>query len=144
MTDSMMKATTTETRHQERTARASDLDAQLFGDGEDVLARLYALRSELTPSEKALRAAVDRAILARQAFEGHEFARRSAEQGDVMRKVTCWAAVLLAPTAVGTVYGMNFEHMPELHWQFGYPIAVAAMLASAVAIMVIFRTKKWL
>lgn len=132
------------TGHQERTARASTLDAELFSESAEILPRLYELRAELTPSEKSLRTAVDRAIASRQAYESHLLARRAAEQSDVMRKVTCWAAVLLAPTAVGTVYGMNFEYMPELHWQFGYPVAVAAMLASAAVILAIFRAKRWL
>ena len=107
----MTPPTATATRHQERTARANE---------------------------------IDRAIASRQAYESHELARRSADQSDIMRKVTCWAAVLVAPTAVGTVYGMNFEHMPELHWQLGYPAAVAAMIGSAAVILVVFRAKRWL
>ena len=43
-----------------------------------------------------------------------------------MKKISAWAAILFAPTLIGTVYGMNFDHMPELHWRFGYPFALAA------------------
>ena len=55
-----------------------------------------------------------------------------------------WAAILFAPTLVGGIYGMNFDLMPELHWAFGYPMALALMLASSVTLFTVFKTKGWL
>ncbi|MDQ3466948.1 MAG: transporter, partial [Chloroflexota bacterium] len=48
------------------------------------------------------------------------------------------------PTLIGTVYGMNFDHMPELHWRFGYPFALILMLAVSFAIYFAFRRRGWL
>ena len=50
----------------------------------------------------------------------------SVSQSEQVQKLSAWAAILFAPTLVGTVYGMNFEHMPELEWRLGYPLALAA------------------
>src|SRR5918997_1442306 len=51
------------------------------------------------------------------------------EQNDQVKRISGWAAILFAPTLVGTVYGMNFDYMPELHWTIGYPFALMLMLA---------------
>lgn len=66
------------------------------------------------------------------------------QQNDEVKKISGWAAILFAPTLVGGVYGMNFDHMPELHWQFGYPMAVAAMVGVGASIWGVFKWKKWL
>jgi magnesium transporter len=68
----------------------------------------------------------------------------SLAQNEEVKKISSWAAILFAPTLVGTIYGMNFEHMPELHWQFGYPIAVALMLATSVTLYLVFKRRGWL
>ncbi|AFT99492.1 magnesium and cobalt transport protein CorA [Nocardia brasiliensis] len=65
-------------------------------------------------------------------------------QNEDMKKISGWAAILFAPTLVGAIYGMNFEHMPELHWMLGYPLALGAMLAFAIVLYVTFRRKKWM
>ena len=59
-------------------------------------------------------------------------------------EVSGWAAILFAPTLVGTIYGMNFDFMPELHWLFGYPWALALMVASAVVPYLYFKHRGWL
>jgi magnesium transporter len=51
---------------------------------------------------------------------------------------------MFAPTLVGTVYGMNFNYMPELHWTFGYPLALALMLLVSVSLYLIFKNRGWL
>ena len=68
----------------------------------------------------------------------------SIAQADEVKKISAWAAILFAPTLVGTVYGMNFEHMPELHWSLGYPFALALMLVVSVSLYVVFRRRGWL
>jgi magnesium transporter len=68
----------------------------------------------------------------------------SVAQSLQVQKLSAWAAILFAPTLVGTVYGMNFEHMPELEWRLGYPLALAAMLAVALILYAVFRRKRWI
>lgn len=65
-------------------------------------------------------------------------------QNEDMKKISGWAAILFAPTLIGAIYGMNFDVMPELHWSFGYPLAVGAMLALGVGLWFMFRWKKWM
>ena len=68
----------------------------------------------------------------------------SIEQNAAM-KLFSWAAlVLLPPTLVGAIYGMNFHFMPELHWRYGYPFSLALMLASAVLPMWYLKRRGWL
>jgi magnesium transporter len=68
----------------------------------------------------------------------------SIAQNNEVKKISAWAAILFAPTLVGTVYGMNFDHMPELHWLLGYPFALALMLLVSVSLYVIFKRRGWL
>ena len=68
----------------------------------------------------------------------------AVRQGDVVRKVSGWAAIGIIPTLVGTVYGMNFEHMPELKWLLGYPFALGLMALAVVALLTFFRRIRWL
>jgi magnesium transporter len=68
----------------------------------------------------------------------------SYAQNEEIKKVSAWAAILFAPTLIGTVYGMNFDHMPELHWLLGYPFALALMLMTSVALYMAFRRRGWL
>ncbi|MDY0911034.1 magnesium and cobalt transport protein CorA [Microbacterium sp. CFBP9034] len=80
--------------------------------------------------------------------DNNEAMRRIAEfgiqQNEQVKKVSGWAAILFAPTLVGTIYGMNFDHMPELHWTLGYPMALALMATTSVTLYVIFKRKGWL
>jgi magnesium transporter len=68
----------------------------------------------------------------------------SNAQNEEVKKVSAWAAILFAPTLIGTIYGMNFEHMPELHWIFGYPFALALMVLTSVGLYAIFKRRDWL
>jgi magnesium transporter len=68
----------------------------------------------------------------------------SIEQNEEVKKISAWAAILFAPTLVGTVYGMNFDHMPELHWLLGYPFALALMLVVSVSLYLVFKRRGWL
>jgi magnesium transporter len=66
------------------------------------------------------------------------------QQNDEVKKVSAWAAILFAPTLIGTIYGMNFEHMPELGWLFGYPFALVLMVLTSVGLYLIFKRRGWL
>jgi magnesium transporter len=68
----------------------------------------------------------------------------SNAQNEEVKKISAWAAILFAPTLVGTVYGMTFDHMPELHWQAGYPLALALMLAVSITLYLIFKRRGWI
>ena len=68
----------------------------------------------------------------------------SLTQNEEVKRISAWAAILFAPTLIGTIYGMNFEYMPELGWRAGYPLAVAAMVAMGVVLYVIFKRRRWL
>jgi magnesium transporter len=68
----------------------------------------------------------------------------SYDQNEEIKKVSAWAAILFAPTLIGTVYGMNFDRMPELGWVFGYPFALALMLLVSVTLYAIFKRRGWL
>jgi magnesium transporter len=68
----------------------------------------------------------------------------SIEQNDEVKKISAWAAILFAPTLIGTVYGMNFVHMPELHWTLGYPLALVLMLLVSATLYLVFKHRGWL
>ncbi|GAA3524547.1 magnesium transport protein CorA [Aeromicrobium flavum] len=71
-------------------------------------------------------------------------AQLSVQQNEDMRKLTAGATLFAIPTAVAGVYGMNFEHMPELSWTYGYPACVAAMGAVCFAVYRRFKRSGWL
>jgi magnesium transporter len=66
------------------------------------------------------------------------------EQNGIIKIFSVLAVALMPPTLVGTIYGMNFRHMPELGWQFGYPMALGLMVLSAVIPWLYFKRKGWL
>ena len=68
----------------------------------------------------------------------------SVRQNEDVRKISAWAAIAAAPTLLASVYGMNFEHMPELSWTLGYPLALIAMLAICGTLYGFFRRSGWL
>ncbi|QAY72576.1 magnesium and cobalt transport protein CorA [Agromyces protaetiae] len=99
----------------------------------------------------AFRSILENALNARATFvaqQQNEEMRAMTEfnlaQNEEIKKITSWAAILFAPTLVGTVYGMNFDHMPELHWAFGYPFALLLMVGMGVGLYGVFKRKRWL
>lgn len=68
----------------------------------------------------------------------------SFDQNEEVKKVSAWAAILFAPTLIGTVYGMNFDYMPELQWPLGYPFALGLMAVVSSALYVVFKRAGWL
>lgn len=70
--------------------------------------------------------------------------RRTADPADLRQKISSWAAILFAPTLVASIYGMNFDQMPELHWAFGYPFAVSLMILMGLSLWFVFKRKNWL
>ncbi len=66
------------------------------------------------------------------------------EQNNIIKIFSIAAVVLLPPSLVASIYGMNFKHMPELDWTLGYPLAIVLMLLAAVLPYYFFKWKKWL
>jgi magnesium transporter len=72
-------------------------------------------------------------------------AQAANRMNEVMKSLTAWATILLVPTLLAGIWGMNFKHMPELVWRFGYPVAIGSILLSAFGLYAWFRWKKrWL
>jgi magnesium transporter len=68
----------------------------------------------------------------------------SNRQNEEVKKISAWAAILFAPSIIGTIYGMNFDHMPELKWQYGYPLALGLMLAVGLLLYGLFKRSRWI
>lgn len=73
-----------------------------------------------------------------------QLARVSVQQNDDMRKISAWVAIAAVPTMLAGIYGMNFDHMPELHWTFGYPLILLVMLTACLSLYRAFRKSGWL
>lgn len=80
----------------------------------------------------------------RQNEEMRHLSEASLAQNEEVKKISSWAAILFAPTLVGTVYGMNFDFMPELGWELGYPFALGLMLAMGIVLYLTFKRRGWL
>jgi magnesium transporter len=119
---------------------------------------VFGLRVEEMPGEKHQRATVKGLVRDVQALEVHAdfLAGRlslvgdttlgliNLEQNRTVRIVSVVAALFLPPTLIASAYGMNFAHMPELGWTWGYPAALGLMVASAAATWAYFKWKGWL
>jgi magnesium transporter len=68
----------------------------------------------------------------------------TVRQNEDMRRISAWAAILLAPTLIAGIYGMNFKDMPELRWAFGYPLALALIVVVCLSLYRYFRRIGWL
>jgi len=68
----------------------------------------------------------------------------NTDQNEIMKVFSVWAVVLMPPTLIGSIYGMNFDHMPELRWLVGYPLALAVMAVSMLVPLWWLRRKGWL
>ena len=77
------------------------------------------------------------------AFEASLMAGQT-QQNIITRRLAAWAAILAVPTAVAGIYGMNFEHMPELKWAYGYYVVVGGILSVCTLLYVRFRHYGWL
>ena len=62
----------------------------------------------------------------------------------VMKKLTAGGSIVFGATLIAGIYGMNFDNMPELHWRYGYPLALVAMAALSALLYRMFRSRDWL
>jgi magnesium transporter len=70
-------------------------------------------------------------------------ARAQNDLNIVIKKLTAITVILMVPTMIASVYGMNFKYMPELAWEYGYAFALASMVASIAVLSYFFHRKKW-
>ena len=80
----------------------------------------------------------------RQNARMQQLSELSHQQGEDTKRISAWAAILFAPTLIASIYGMNFEAMPELHWKLGYPFAVFLMFVLGLGLYFWFRRRNWL
>ena len=75
-------------------------------------------------------------------------ARRQTEvnlqQNEQVKRISSWAAIIFAPTLIGTVYGMNFDVMPELRWKYGYYLVVGVIVVVCIFLYTRFKRSNWL
>jgi magnesium transporter len=109
--------------HQRQTSETADNFRQLLGNILQVNAALVGQR---------------------QNEEMRRLSETSLAQGEEVKKISSWAAILFTPSLIGAIYGMNFEHMPELAWTFGYPFALTLMVVGSLTLFLFFRRRGWL
>ncbi|MET7381893.1 magnesium and cobalt transport protein CorA [Streptomyces sp. NPDC005526] len=114
-----------------RPIRVVDLEIQAYF--RDVLDHLMRAKEQIASFDELLNSIL----------QAH-LAQVTVAQNEDMRKITAWAAVIAVPTMVCGVYGMNFDHMPELHWRFGYPLAIGVISVACLVLYRGFRRNGWL
>jgi magnesium transporter len=77
------------------------------------------------------------------ALEAH-LSLMSHAQNEHMKRITAWAAMIAVPTMIAGIYGMNFKHMPELNWDYGYQVSIVVMAGACAALYVGFKRSGWL
>jgi magnesium transporter len=75
---------------------------------------------------------------------GANLTQVTVRQNDDVRKISAWVAILAVPTMIAGIYGMNFEHMPELKWTLGYPAVLVVMATVCIALYAYFKRSGWL
>ncbi len=99
---------------------------------------------QITDRVTTMRTMLENALELDSTLASKRLAEQSIEQNDQVKKISSWAAIIFAPQLIGSIYGMNFERMPELHWAFGYPMALGLMLAVALVLYTLFKRADWL
>jgi magnesium transporter len=102
----------------------------------------HALRIE--EQTDAFRELLQNILSVNLTLETKALSETSNAQNEQLKKISAWAAILFAPTVIGTIYGMNFDHMPELHWLIGYPLALTLMVLICVSLYVLFKRRDWI
>ncbi|MEA2424397.1 MAG: magnesium transporter [Thermoleophilaceae bacterium] len=106
----------------------------------DVLDHLQRTVGQIDGYSELLTGVLEASLIQVQTRQSEEVKR----QGDDVRKISAWAAIIAVPTAVAGIYGMNFKHMPELHYRYGYPIVLGFIAAVCLALYLRLRKSGWL
>ncbi|MFC7431831.1 MULTISPECIES: magnesium and cobalt transport protein CorA [unclassified Agrococcus] len=121
-------------------AESAEVDVELRRSLRDVLDHVIRVNERAA----AFRGVLHNALTVNATLVTERHTETALAQNESVKKISGWAAILFAPSLVAAVYGMNFDRMPELHWAFGYPMALALMAATSVALYAVFRIKRWL
>jgi magnesium transporter len=103
---------------------------QYFRDVEDHLA---TVSERVSAYDELLTTLVDAAL-----------AKITMQQNHDMRKITAWVAIISLPTMIAGIYGMNFDHIPELHWEYGYFLVLGVIVTACATLFSTFRHNRWL
>ncbi|MEV5414294.1 magnesium/cobalt transporter CorA [Thermopolyspora sp. NPDC052614] len=106
----------------------------------DVLDHLLRVDSQVDEHNELLTSALS----AHLALVGREQNQAAMQQNADMRKISSWAALIAVPTMIAGIYGMNFDHMPELHWVLGYPLTLGVMVIAVIIVYRLLRKSGWL
>ncbi|MBL8806086.1 MAG: magnesium/cobalt transporter CorA [Rhodospirillales bacterium] len=109
------------------------IDAEMRPYYHDVHDHVLQVNESIDNLREALASAFDAAMML-----------SASSQNEVTKRLAAWAAILAVPTAIAGIYGMNFEHMPELRWDYGYPAVVGAIVAICGVLYWRFRKADWL
>jgi len=113
-----------------------ELDSR-FADVQDHVIRV-------TDRLTAFRAVLTNALSLNATLVSQRAAQAGVAQNEQMKRISAWAAILFAPSLVGSIYGMNFAFMPELSWRFGYPLALSLMAGFSLGLYFVFKRNRWL
>ncbi|MBS0243897.1 MAG: magnesium transporter CorA family protein, partial [Proteobacteria bacterium] len=102
--------------------------------------RLHVLQQDVHSLSEQMRFLMERTMFLLDATLGHI----SIEQNNTMKVFSLLAVTLMPPTLIGSIYGMNFKHLPELDWEWGYPMAIVMMILSGLLPYLFFRWKGWI
>ena len=120
-----------------RAPKVDDEERRYLRDVQD-----HALRAE--ERADAFRELLQNILSVNLTLETKALSEISTQQNEEVKKISAWAAILFAPTLVGTIYGMNFDHMPELHWLLGYPYALTLMVCTSLGLYLLFKRRNWI
>lgn len=126
-----------------------DLESR-YGDDERVLELRRSFRDVLDHVLRTVekvdefRQTLQNALTVHATLVAQRQNENSLAQSEQTKKISSWAAIIFAPSLITGIYGMNFTHMPELDWVWGYPLALLAMLAFAVILYLVFKSRSWL
>jgi magnesium transporter len=109
------------------------IDAQMQPLFRDVSDHIRRVQEDIDSLREVLAFAFEASLMAGQ-----------AQQNAIVRQLAAWAAILAVPTAVAGIYGMNFDHMPELKWTYGYYAVVGCIVSLCTLLYVRFRRNGWL
>jgi magnesium transporter len=121
------------------------MDDRAMGEEERMqLGDLHDHALRVVEQADALRQVLQNILNVNLTLETKALNETSNAQNEEVKMISAWAAILFAPTLVGSVYGMNFDAIPELRWRFGYAFAIALMVAVAATLYVLFRRRNWI
>lgn len=131
----------------ERGSEKYDVDIELQRRMRDVLDHIIRVAALVDGFRATLENALSvqaTIVSQRQNEEMRRLSETAIAQGEQVKRISGWAAILFAPSLIGSIYGMNFRNMPELEWDIGYPLAIGLMLASSVGLYLVFKAKRWI